>query len=439
VVHASDYDTLHRAVEDHLIRYGGAFYERIIERAAGSYVYDDTGRAILDFTSGQMCATLGHNHPAVLAAIREACEEEPLHLFSGMIGASVAALARELAALLPPSLQKAMFLSTGGEANEAALAMAKLATGGFEVVGLTGSWHGMSAGTRSSTYVDGHRGYGPAMPGTLALPAPNAFRCFRCPVRHCRDRCDLICLEVGMALVDQQSVGAPAAVIAEPVQSSGGVIVPPAGYFVRLKELCRERGMLMILDEAQTAFGRLGRMFAFEDLGVEPDILSLSKTLGGGLPLSATVTGAEIERTCHERGFLYYTSHLSDPLPAAVGRAVLRTVVADRLGERAVEMGAYLSDGLRALQQRYEPIGEVRGRGLLIGVELVKDRESRAADHALGLRVVRRCLELGLSMNIRNAPTAGAIWRIAPPLTVSRAEIDSALAIIDQALREALG
>ncbi|MBI1776202.1 MAG: aspartate aminotransferase family protein [Proteobacteria bacterium] len=426
---------LWRQVDQHLIRYGGSFAPVMIGRAQGSYVYDLDDRPILDFTSGQMCASLGHNHPEIVTAIEKACREA-IHLFSGMLSPPVVELAASLGRLLPPELQKSMFLSTGGEANEAALRIAKLKTGGFEVVGLTGSWHGMTAGAGASTYMAGRRGYGPTMPGTFAIPAPYAYRC---PVQHCAGSCDTTCLDIGFSQYDSQSVGAPAAVLAEPILSSGGMIVPPEGYFAKLTRLAHERGMLLIMDEAQTAFGRVGANFAFEQTGAAPDILTLSKTLGGGLPLAATVTSAAIEEECHRKGFLFYTSHLSDPLPAEVGLAVLRVLAAEHLAERAAALGDYLKAGLLALQQRYEVIGDVRGRGLLLGVELVKDRERREPDSAMGTRITRRCLELGLSMNIVSLPAMGAVWRIAPPLTVAKDEIDTGLSILDQALADCLG
>jgi 2,2-dialkylglycine decarboxylase (pyruvate) len=344
-------------------------------------------------------------------------------------------LADALCHLLPSTLQKALFLNTGSEANEAALRMAKLHTGGFEVVGLSASWHGMTAGASASTFVSGRKGYGPTIPGNLVLPSPN---CYRCPIRHCQDQCDMTCLEVGFNLVDSQSVGAYAAVIAEPVLSAGGVVEPPEGYFQRLQRYCQERGMVLILDEAQTAFGRLGSFFAFEQLGMVPDILTLSKTLGGGLPLAATVTSEAIEADCYEKGFIYYTSHVSDPMPAAVGLAVLRVLTSQNLTERAATMGTYLKAGLLKLKDRYEAIGDVRGRGLLLGVELVKDRTSREPDPETGAAITRRCLELGLSMNITALPGMGSVWRIAPPLTVRQAELDEGLAILEQAIRDCL-
>ena len=425
---------LWQVIEDHLIRYGGSFAPMLIHYAKGTYVYDQSGRAILDFTSGQMCATLGHNHPAVVEAIHQACQGV-LHLYSGMLSPSVAQLAQMLCQLLPPQLQKVLFVNTGSESNEAALRMAKLKTGGFEVIGLSGSWHGMTAGASSSTYLTARKGYGPTVPGTMAIPTPN---CYRCPIQHCQTQCDLTCLEVGFSLVDSQSVGAYAAVVAEPILSAGGVIVPPGGYFQRLEKLCRDRQMLLILDEAQTAFGRLGSLFAFEQLGIVPDILTLSKTLGGGLPLAATVTSSEIEAECHDKGFVFYTSHVSDPLPAAVGLAVLRVLTTENLAQRAQAMGDYLKAGLLELQQRYEAIGDVRGRGLLLGVELVKDRDSRLPHPELGANVTRRCMELGLSMNIATLPGMGSVWRIAPPLTVTKDELDKGLTILDQALSECL-
>jgi 2,2-dialkylglycine decarboxylase (pyruvate) len=416
----------------HLIRYGGDTYPAIVERAQGSYVFDADGRKILDFTSGQMCATVGHNHPNIVAAIRRSCDTA-LHLFSGMIPRSVVQLAAAIARIVPKPLSKSLFVNTGSESNEAAIKMAKLYTGGFEVVGLGGSWHGVTGNAGSVSFASDRKGYGPGMPGTFVLPEPNAYRC---PVRHCRDRCDRTCMKVGFELYDMQSTGARAAVIAEPVISAGGVIVPPDGYFDALQAETRKRGMLLIFDEAQTAFGRLGHWFAASHLHVTPDLLTVSKTLGGGIPLAGVITTDAIEAACHERGFAFYTSHVSDPLPATVGLAVLETIEQDDLLRRSREMGEYLAAGLRDLQQRHEEIGDVRGMGLLRGIELVKDRETRDPHHVLGALTTQRCLQLGLSMNIRRRPERGSVWRIAPPLTVERGDIDLAMTIFDQALTE---
>ena len=425
----------HERPTDALIRYAGPFPDFLVESAEGAWLTTEDGRRILDFTSGQMCSTLGHGHPAILAALREA-SGRAIHLFSGFVSRDVTELARELMAILPAPLARAMFLSTGGEANEAALRLAKLHTGGHEVLAFAGSWHGMTAGAASSTYSAGRRGYGPALPGTLALPMPNPYRC---PIAHCRDRCDLTCLESGMALADAQSVGAPAAAIVEPILSAGGIVPLPDGYLARLKDMCEQRGMLLIVDEAQTALGRVGTMFAFEQHDVVPDFVTLSKTLGGGLPLAATVTTDAIEADAFEKGFLHVTSHVSDPLPAAVGRAVLDTVLSEQLGQRAIAVGARLRAGLEELQRRHEAIGDVRGVGLMLGVDLVSDRETREPDTAYGAAVTERCLELGLSMNIVKFAGLGSVLRIAPPLTVSEEELDLGLEILDRALADCAG
>ncbi len=415
-----------------LIRYGGDTYPEIVDRAQGCYVWDSTGKKILDFTSGQMCATVGHSHPNIVAAIKKSCDTA-LHLFSGMIPRSVVQLADALSRIVPKPLKRSLLLNTGSESNEAALKMAKLYTGGFEVIGLGGSWHGVTGNAGSVSFASDRKGYGPGMPGTFVLPEPNAYRC---PVRHCRDRCDRTCMTIGLELYDMQSAGAPAAVIAEPVISAGGVIVPPEGYFDALQSEARKRGMLLIFAEAQTAFGRLGHWFAASHLKVTPDIMTVSKTLGGGMPLAAVITNDEVEETCHRRGFAFYTSHVSDPLPSSVGLAVLETIEREHLLQRSQEMGSYLAERLRELQSRHEEIGDVRGMGLLRGIELVKDRETREPHHELGSLSTQRCLELGLSMNIRRRPERGSVWRIAPPLTVSAADIDLAMTIFDQALSE---
>lgn len=415
-----------------LIRYGGDAYPEIVDRAEGCYVWDATGKKILDFTSGQMCATVGHSHPRIVAAIKKSCDSA-LHLFSGMIPRSVVQLADALAKIVPRPLRKSLLLNTGGESNEAAIKMAKMYTGGFEVVGLGGSWHGVTGNAGSVSFASDRKGYGPGMPGAFVIPEPNAYRC---PVKHCRDRCDRTCMTIGLEMYDMQSAGAPAAIIAEPVISAGGVIVPPEGYFQALQSEARKRGMLLIFDEAQTAFGRLGHWFASTQIEVTPDILTVSKTLGGGMPLAAVITSDAVEERCHQRGFAFYTSHVSDPLPAAVGLAVLETIEREGLLARSKEMGDYLAEGLRSLQERHEEIGDIRGMGLLRGIELVRDRETRAPHHELGALTTRRCLDLGLSMNIRRRPERGSVWRIAPPLTVTREDIDLAMTIFDQALTE---
>jgi len=418
----------------HLIRYGGSFLPALAVRAEGAYVYDESDRAILDFTSGQMSGILGHSHPAIVETIERA-SKELIHLFSGMLSPPVVELADVLAGLLPESLSKVLLLSTGAESNEAALRLAKMYTGGFEVVGLDAAWHGMTGAAAACTFSASRRGYGPGMPGVMALPTPNPYR----RPDWAGDGYELDMLDLGFETLDRQGVGEYAAALVEPILSSGGIVELPDGYLKRLKEKCDERDMLLVLDEAQTGMGRTGTMFAFENHGVTPDILTLSKTLGAGLPLAATITSAEIEETCHERGFLFYTTHVSDPLPASVGLTVVDVILRDNLMDNAREMGDYLMERLRELQDRHECIGDVRGRGLMVGVELVADRASKRPVPEFGAAVSRRCFELGLSMNIVQLPGMGGVFRIAPPLIIGTEEIDLAVEILDRAIGETYG
>lgn len=423
------------AAREVLIRYCGEFSPSVVEKSEGSYLYTTDGRAILDFTSGQMCAVFGHSHPRIVEAIHQATGQS-IHLLSTMLSPALLELGKGLVDLLPEGLDRVIFVNTGSESNEVAIRMAKLATQGFEIVAFGGSWHGMTAGAQSYTYSKTRTGYGPNLPGNLMLPAPYAYRC---PIQHCQGTCDNTCLEVGMQMVDQQSVGAYAAMIAEPVLSAAGIIELSPAYTNRLKELCEERGLLLIFDEAQTAFGRVGANFAFEDYEIQPDLLTLSKTLGGGLPLAATLCSKELEELCYERGFVYITSHVSDPICAAVGVSTLSILLEEKMAEQAASKGAYLKQQLIALQERHECIGDVRGRGLLLGVEIVKDRESKAPDPDLGNSISDRCLELGLSMNIVRIKGYAGVFRIAPPLTITMEEIDLGVSILDRAIGDCVG
>ncbi|HWV09944.1 MAG TPA: aspartate aminotransferase family protein [Pseudomonas sp.] len=424
-----------RNARQHLIRYGGTFEPMIIERAQGSFVYDAESRPILDFTSGQMSALLGHGHPDIVDVVSEHVRKLD-HLFSGMLSRPVVDLARKLAEVTPDGLDRTLLLSTGAESNEAAIRMAKLVTGKFEIVGFAQSWHGMTGYAASATYSAGRKGYGPAAVGSFAIPAPFPYR----PRFERGGEFDWQAeLDYAFDLVDRQSSGNLAAFIAEPILSSGGIIELPAGYMRALKTKCEERGMLLILDEAQTGIGRTGMMFACQRDGVTPDILTLSKTLGAGLPLAAVVTSKAIEEEAHERGFLFYTTHVSDPLPAAVGLKVLEVVERDNLVERANVAGARLRNGLLALQERFDCIGDVRGRGLLLGMEIVKDRATKEPAAELGSAITRECMRLGLSMNIVSLPGMGGVFRIAPPLTVRDEEIDLGLALLGNAIGNCLG
>ncbi|KGO75826.1 Pyridoxal phosphate-dependent transferase, major region, subdomain 2 [Penicillium italicum] len=423
-------EELQAKTSEYLLNYGTKFNKDVICGSRGLYVYTASGHKVLDFTSGQMSCLLGHGNPEIVQTITDHAASLD-HLFSGMVSPPVINLSERLCDLLPTGLDKAFFLSTGGESNEAAIKMAKVYTGKFEIVGLGGSWHGVTAQALGAQYHFGRKGQGPLMPGMLMLPSPNAYRSV---FRRADGSYDWEAeMEYGWRMIDMQSCGSLAACIVECIQSSAGMHVLPPGYLVALKRECEKRGMLLIVDEAQTGVGRCGDLMAINHENVVPDILTLSKTLGNGLPLSAVVTSAEIERVCVERDFCFYTTHINDPLPAAVGDKVLEIVVRDGLVEHSRAMGKILHGRLNALKERYGCIGDVRGRGLMAGVEIVEDRETKVPALALGKAIGDRAYDLGLWANLSSHPSFGGAFRLAPPITITEDQLVSGLEILEEA------
>ena len=235
----------------HLFRSAKDYGEPIIASGRGATLVDTDGKEYLDFGSGQMAASIGHNHPAITEALQRS-SERILHLNTHLVSEEVIELARSLADLLPPQLQKVMLLSTGGESTEVALKVAKMFTGRFEVVALQQGYHGHTGGALSVTFSNARGGYGPWVPGGMAIPTPY---CYRCPLSMTFPSCDYACAKLGFDMVDAQSTGSLAAFIAEPILSAAGIIEPPPGYFPFVKRMCEERGMLFVMDEAQTGLG----------------------------------------------------------------------------------------------------------------------------------------------------------------------------------------
>ena len=401
----------------------------IFVRGSGSEVEDINGKRYLDFNSGQMCAWLGHNHPAIVEAVAEACGKL-IHAHSSYYNDQEIRLAERLARLLPAPLRKSLFLQSGADANEAAINIARKYTGGFEVASPHVSFHGMSDTTRALTFAGWHRGYGPPQAGLMAMLAPY---CYRCPIGLKPDSCGIACLDASFELIDAQTTSRPAAVLTEPIFSAGGVIEPPPGWLTKLKEQCEERGMLLILDEEQTGLGKTGDTFAFEQEGVVPDILTLAKHFGGGITLSSVSTSAEIEERVVEEEFIVTHSHSNDPLACAAGRATLDTLEGEGLADVAKRLGGRLKSKLQALAERFEIVGDVRGRGLLLGIELVRDRETKEPATTEGRAIARRCLENGLIFSVRRE---GSVLRFVPPASTTEEQIDEAAALLEDAIAE---
>ena len=332
---------------DHLIRYGGDTYPEIVEKAQGCYVWDASGKKVLDFTSGQMCATVGHNHPNIVAAIRKSCDTA-LHLFSGMIPRSVVQLAEAIAKIVPKPLARSLFVNTGSESNEAAIKMAKLYTGGFEVVGsrrLVARRHGQRGlgvvRQRSQGLRTGHAGHvRAARAQRLSLPRQALSRHVRPHVHEGRLRALRHAID-GRAGGGDRRTGDQRRRRDRP---AGRLLRRTAAGNAQARHAADlRRGANRVRSPRPLVRG----VASESDAGPHDG----SKTLGGGIPLAGVITTDAIEETCHARGFAFYTSHVSDPLPSTVGLAVLETIEQEDLLARSREMGDYLAAGLRELQR----------------------------------------------------------------------------------------
>ena len=405
----------------------GAVAGPVLVWGRGSVVRDVNGKEYLDFNSGQMCGALGHNHPRIVQALQESCDSL-IHSHMSLFNDREIILASRLAEITPPGLNRSMFLTSGSDSNEAAMTIAKRYTGGYEVASPVVSFHGQSEATRAVTFSGWRQGYGPYAPGNYPLLAPYRYRC-----SFCQDQpaCDYTCLNTSFDLLDAQADGQVAAVITEPLFSAGGVIDLPPGWLKELQGRCRERGILLILDEAQTGLAKLGTMWACEQEGVVPDILTISKHFGGGIAISAVITTDEIEEKVSETGLVVAHSHSNDPLPCNAAIASIDVILEEGLVDVARRIGDYWKGHLETLAQRHELIGDIRGRGLLQGVEFVTDRKTRNPAYEAGRNIGRSCLENGLIVSVRRS---GSVIRFVPPFTTTEAQMDLAAEILDHAI-----
>ena len=370
----------------------------------GSVVRDVNGREYLDFNSGQMCGALGHNHPRIVQALMES-SETLIHSHMSMFNDREIILAARLAEITPQGMDRSMFLTSGSDSNEAAMAIAKRYTGGYEIASPAVSFHGMNDSTRAVTFSGWHEGYGPYAPGHYPILAPYEYRC-----TYCKDRggCDYTCLNTSFDLLDAQADGPLAGVITEPLFSAGGVIDLPEGWLRELKRKCEERGALLIVDEAQTGLAKLGSMWGFDHEGVTPDIFTISKHFGGGVAISATITTDEIEEKVSASGLVVGHSHSNDPMPCNAAIASIDIILEEMLVDVSNRIGAYWREHLERLAKKHEIIGDVRGRGLLQGIELVTDRQTREPAYEQGRAIGRWCLENGLILSVRRK---GSVFR----------------------------
>lgn len=407
------------------------YADSLIGDATGCTLQDIDGNEILDLAAGQFCSILGNSHPKYVEKIVGQMRKV-LHTGTQFLSPIVLEAAAKFAAVAPGGLSKSIFLSTGTEANECAISLAKAYTGKSGVIGFNRGYYGLSVAAKSlsSIFTAGDKhGSGPAVPESFRFLAPH---CFHCPVKSHYPECDLVCLQssIEASLPKTRNI---AAIIVEPVFSAGGMIVPPPSYLKALQDFAHELDALLIVDEAQTGFGRTGKWFACEHHEIEPDILVVSKSAGAGFPVSAVITSDVIADQVASQGWQHLASHQSDPLPAAAVAATIDIVHEENLVEKAANDGRYFMELLQALKPKHSVILDVRGMGLMIGMEI--GNAPRGSEHELCALIVALCGARGVHLTYTYFEP---VIRFLPALTISRKEIDLAVSILDESIDTAL-
>ena len=405
-------------------------YPLVVSRGSGAMIEDVDDNRYLDFMAGIAVASTGHAHPKVVAAIQEAASRF-LHIcgtdfyYEGM-----AALCERLARIAPGPSRKRVFLTNSGtEAVEGAIKLARNSTRRPAIIAFDGAFHGRTYGAMSLTSSKAvqRAGYGPMLPEVYHVPYANRVRC-----QHCRDRaeCTLDCVRSIEAELFARRVHPSdvAAIFVEPIQGEGGYVVPPRGFLTALRELCDRHGILLVIDEVQSGIGRTGKMFACEYDGVEPDVLLSAKGLGSGMPIGAIIAREDVMKWgpgAHGSTFG------GNPVCCAAALATL-DLVEGGLMANATPMGNRLVAGLGRLAERHETLGDVRGLGLMIGVDVVTDRTTREPAPRLRHEIVQRAFRRGILL----LGAGKSALRLAPPLVVDSRDVDTALGIIDEVLEE---
>lgn len=403
-------------------------YPLVVARGQGCMVEDVDGNRYLDFMAGIAVASTGFTHPEVSRAVQEAAGRF-LHICgSDFYYESMAALCERLARLAPGPTRKRVFLTNSGtEATEAAIKLARYSTRRTAMVAFKGAFHGRSTGAVSltSSKARQHAGFGPLLPDVHHVNY--AYR-YRCPWCANAESCNMSCV----ANIEQDlfarhvDPGDVAAIFVEPIQGEGGYVVPPAGFLTALRQLCDRHGILLVFDEIQSGVGRTGRMWACDHEGVEPDILLTAKGLGSGLPIGAMIARETIDRW---QGGSHGSTFGGNPVCCAAALATL-DLVERELMANAAAMGDRLLRGAMALKDRHEVIGDVRGRGLMLGMEFVRDRTTRTPAPEVARTLVDDAFARGLLL----LGAGKSVLRIAPPLVIDGEDIDRGVAIIDQCL-----
>ncbi len=394
-----------------------------IREGRGCWLTDMDGRRYLDFMAGVAVCSLGHSHPKYIAAIQKQMEKVTVGSFTTE---SRLNLIRQIASLTPPGLDKIQFYSGGAEAVEAAIRLAKSYTKKYEILGFWGGFHGKTGGVLGLIGDPFKKHWGVTHPGLHLAPYAD---CYRCPFKMEYPGCGLYCLDFVRKIIENNTTGSLAAIIVETMQGTAGNVIPPPEFLPGLLEIAQENEALLISDEMITGFGRTGMMFGCNHTGTCPHIMTIGKGMGNGFPVSALISTGEItNRQPFSKPSSSSSSYGGNPLACAASLATIQTILEESLIQNSAQIGEYLLQGLRQLQEKYEFIGDSRGRGLLIGLELVKDRKTKEPlDRAVTKRIFLETLKRGMiSMNYKPS------FRINPPLILSKEEADTGLQILDE-------
>jgi len=401
--------------------------------AEGVWVKDIDGNIYLDFGSGIAVVNVGHRHPEVVKAIKDQVDKCDHINSCDYFTVPQVKLAEELVRITPGDFKKRIFYTNSGtEAVECGIKVAKWHTRRYYFIGFIGGFHGRTMGSLAFTTssISARKYFAPMMPGVIHVPYPY---CYRCPFKQSYPECGLYCLDYLEEIVFKKIVSPDevAGILVEPIQGVGGYIVPPAEFLPRLMKISKRYGIIFIDDEIQTGFGRTGKMWACEHWNIEPDVMCISKAMAAGLPCGACIAKEEImdwDPGAHENTLG------GNPIVMAAALAVLRVIFRERLIENADRMGKYLMERLREMQEKYEIIGDVRGKGLMIGVELVKDDKTKEPARKERDNLIMEAFKRGLLL----LGAGDSCLRLAPPLIINKEQIDIGVEIMEKALRSVI-
>lgn len=405
------------------------YYPLVIESAQGVHVTDVDGNKYIDMIASAAAVNTGHAHPRVVQAITEQASKFIHYTPAYMYHQALVDLAEQLIAITPGVFEKRVILGlTGSDAIDGLIKLARAYTGRTAIISFVGAYHGATYGALSLSAISltMRRKIGPILPETYHISYPN---CYRCKYDKAVENCNLECLKELQELFNNYlPADNVAAIVMEPIAGDCGFVVPPHKYMQALHKICKDKGILFAVDEVQQGFGRTGKWFSIEHFAIEPDIIVMGKSIASGMPLSATVARKEITDALAAPAHLFTT--MGNPVCCQASLATIDVIREQNLIENAKKLGLYMKNAFIEMQKKYEIIGDVRGLGMTVGVELVMNRESKQKNKPAAAKICYRCWEKGVIITFM----AGNILRIQPPLIITKQELDQALEVIEQAI-----